>query len=102
MRRTWNTSVSPTIGIIVAGIGKIGLGPGCALAGLMSVIATATVAPAAAASRSRREEFFMAISPEQTLRTRLRAEPNKPDEPISGIRLSDRLHRKAHDGTELQ
>jgi hypothetical protein len=23
----------------------------------------------------------------------------KPDEPISGIRLSDQLHRKAHDGT---
>jgi hypothetical protein len=23
----------------------------------------------------------------------------KPDAPISGIRLSDRLHRKAHDGT---
>jgi hypothetical protein len=25
----------------------------------------------------------------------------KPDEPISGIRLSDWLHRKAHDGRPL-
>src|SRR5713226_7572519 len=32
MRRTANTSVSPTIGMVVTGTGKIGFGPACASA----------------------------------------------------------------------
>src|SRR6266851_8758044 len=59
MRRTWKKSVSPTIGIVVDGTGKIGFGPACAAAGPGSAIAALTAAPAAAAKRSRRDVFLM-------------------------------------------
>jgi hypothetical protein len=75
MRRTWNTSVSPTIGIVVAGTGKIGFAPACAEAGLASVIAAAAAAPAVAASRSRREVFFMMIFLQRRSAYVRRAEP---------------------------
>src|SRR3984893_15369486 len=58
MRRTWNTSVLPAIGIVVAGTGKIGFGPACAAAG--SPFAAAPVsARAPVASTLLRSTLFM-------------------------------------------
>src|SRR5262249_23497307 len=65
MRRTWNTWVSPTIGIVTIGTAKIGFGPACAAAGEASAM-VAAVTTAALASRSRRvgeEVFFISYAP---------------------------------------
>src|SRR5690242_15863568 len=58
MRRTWNTSVSPTIGIVIIGTGKIGLGAACAAAGAASASPAAVIA-AAAVRTLRRVVFAM-------------------------------------------
>ena|SRR6478752_481621 len=63
MRRTWNTWVSPTIGIVTIGTGKIGFGPACAAAGAASVRPAAVIA-AAAVSTLRRVVFVMASLPD--------------------------------------
>src|SRR3954447_3892542 len=64
MRRTWNTWVSPTIGMVTIGTGKIGFGPACAAAGATSAI-DAALAAAAIASSSRRvaDLSFMFCAP---------------------------------------
>src|SRR5690349_15905969 len=63
MRRTWNTLVSPTIGIATIGTGKIGLGAACAAAGAVSARPAAVIA-AAAVSTLRRVVFVMASLPD--------------------------------------
>jgi hypothetical protein len=60
MRRTWNTWVSPTIGIVTIGTAKIGFGPACAEAGVAPATPAAAIA-AAAVSMSRREVFVMIL-----------------------------------------
>src|SRR5882672_2907522 len=62
MRRTWNTSVSPTIGIVVAGTANIGFGPACAAAGALCVAAPAS-ANAPVARIIRRSISFMGVLP---------------------------------------
>src|SRR5437763_10852132 len=62
MRRTWNTSVSSTIGIVVIGTAKIGFGPACAAAGTAAP-AAAVSASAPVASSVRRSSEVMALFP---------------------------------------
>src|SRR5229473_518824 len=62
IRRTANTSVSPTIGIVVAGTGKIGFGPACAAAGALLAAAPVS-ASALVTSTVLRSTFFMGVSP---------------------------------------
>src|SRR6476469_5994346 len=62
MRRTWNTWLSPTIGIVTIGTGKIGFGAACAAAGAASAMPAAVIA-AAAVSTSRRDVFVMVLFP---------------------------------------
>src|SRR5258707_10313011 len=47
MRRTWNTSVSPTIGMVIAATGNIGFGPACAAAGRLCAAPASASAPVA-------------------------------------------------------
>src|SRR3954468_22310381 len=47
MRRTWNTSVSPTIGMVTAATGNIGFGPACAAAGWLRAAPASASAPVA-------------------------------------------------------
>src|ERR1700686_5382911 len=70
MRRTGNKSVSPAIGIVVAGTGKIGFGPDCAWAGIVCVAAPAS-ASAVDARMVRRSTVFMGIFPVLVLFDRL-------------------------------
>src|SRR4051812_20895334 len=63
MRRTWNTLVSPTIGIETIGTGKIGFGAAWAAAGVASARPAAVIA-AAAVSTLRRVVFVMASLPD--------------------------------------
>src|SRR3954471_20540494 len=60
MRRTWNTSVSPTIGIVTAGTGNIAFGPACAAAGSLRVAAPAS-ASAPVARMLRRSMLSMGV-----------------------------------------
>src|SRR5271167_4135344 len=62
MRRTWNTSLSPTIGIVVAGTEKIGFGAACAPAGAPRAAAPVS-ASAPVASTVLRSTSFMTFSP---------------------------------------
>src|SRR5256885_16984408 len=62
MRRTWNTSVSPTIGIVIAGTGNIGFGPACASARAPCVTAPAS-ASAPDAKIVLRSTVFIGVLP---------------------------------------
>src|SRR3954466_10525744 len=59
MRRTANTSVSPTIGMVVAATGKIDFGPACAWAGV--VVAAPASASAPVARTARRSRWSMGV-----------------------------------------
>src|SRR5665213_828917 len=60
MRRTGNTSVSPTIGIVVTGTAKIDFGPACASAEALCVAAPAS-ASAPVASKVLRSTVVIGI-----------------------------------------
>src|ERR1700733_14821397 len=75
MRRTGNTSVSPAIGIVVAGTAKMGFGPDWALAGIVCVAAPAS-ANALEARMVLRSTVFMGIFPVLLLLERLSSSPS--------------------------
>src|ERR1700730_3588702 len=58
MRRTWYTSASPAIGIIVAGTGQIGFTPPCASAATLCVAAPASASAPDASMVLRSTEFM--------------------------------------------
>src|SRR4051794_30383579 len=60
MRRTWNTSVSPTIGMVTAGTGNMAFGPACAAAGALLAAAPAS-AKAPVVSMLRRSMRSMGV-----------------------------------------
>src|SRR3954471_7015058 len=61
MRRTANTSVSPTIGMVVAATGKIDFGPACAWAGVVAAAPASARAPVARIVR--RSRWSMGVLP---------------------------------------
>src|SRR3984957_16115311 len=93
MRRTWNTSVSPTIGIVVIGTAKIGFGTDFAAAGALCVAAPAS-ASAPVASMVLRSRVFMA-SPCLS-RTCSTAYLDRHAAPGKAMPADTRWHKKGH------